>query len=868
MFPGSEILLMGALMKPSPQLYWFLAFVGCAWGGGVEAAVPKPVGVFLEEHCFDCHDADGKKGDLDLTALKFDLASPKEFETWVAVHDKVSSGEMPPPKKKSQPAPEERGRFTHELTDDLVRFERKQTAEQGRAVQRRLNRYEYEDTLRDLLGVPYLEVKDFLPEDTVAHGFNKVGDALDVSYVQMARYLGAAEFALQTAMAPQVARPQTSTNRFYAWDQGEFFGAIKLGGPKERRTWPMIGLELQRDLTEAENPKRPENRDVERKNKEAMGVVVSTYEPTEIRFGRFRAPVAGRYRLRFSGFSFWIDPKFTEVTKGRRAEPVTIYSDTPPRILRKLGSFDVGADPTVREMDVWLLAGETVRPDAARLHRARPPDFRNPLTTPEGMPGVAFQWMDVEGPLIDEWPPAGQQLLFGDLPMEDDPKVRGFGRAKVREGVSVVPKNPERDAERLLRNFMQHAYRVPPRDADVERILGVVTGAMKGGHGFTESMLAGYTAVLCSPGFLYLNEHQPGRLDDLALAERLSYFLINSEPDAPLREMAQRGLLHRPEVLRSQTERLLDDPKSERFVRSFLDYWLDLRGIANTAPDTELYPDYQLDDLLVESMTDETQQFFRQLVSRNLNVTNLVESGFAMLNERLATLYGIPGVDGVAIREVQLPPGSVRGGLMTQASVLKVTANGTTTSPVKRGAWIMGRILGRPPPPPPASVPAVEPDIRGATTIREQLAKHRSQETCNACHRNIDPAGFALESFDVMGGWRDRYRAVGKVEPVKGSGHNGLIFHFGLGQPVDPSGELPDGQKFADVRQLKQCLVRDDDQLARNLLRQLTVYATGAPIRFSDRPEVEKILQKVRSEGYGVRSLIHGLVQSDLFLNK
>jgi hypothetical protein len=219
---------MGALMKPSPQLYWFLAFVGCAWGGGVEAAVPKPVGVFLEEHCFDCHDADGKKGDLDLTALKFDLASPKEFETWVAVHDKVSSGEMPPPKKKSQPAPEERGRFTHELTDDLVRFERKQTAEQGRAVQRRLNRYEYEDTLRDLLGVPYLEVKDFLPEDTVAHGFNKVGDALDVSYVQMARYLGAAEFALQTAMAPQVARPQTSTNRFYAWDQGEFFGAIKL----------------------------------------------------------------------------------------------------------------------------------------------------------------------------------------------------------------------------------------------------------------------------------------------------------------------------------------------------------------------------------------------------------------------------------------------------------------------------------------------------------------------------------------------------------------------------------------------------------------------------------------------------------------
>jgi mono/diheme cytochrome c family protein len=856
-------------MKPALQFLRILSVLCLAGAGRADAALPKNLGAFLEAHCFDCHDAEEKKGGLDLTALKFDLGSPREFDAWVAVHDKVSAGEMPPPKKKSQPEAKARGAFTNALAEDLVRFERRLTAEQGRAVQRRLNRYEYEDTLRDLLSVPYLAVKDFLPEDTVAAGFNKVGAALDVSHVQMARYLTAAEFALRTAMAPQVRRPETTTNRFHAWDQGEFFGSIKLGGPKERRTWPMIGLDLQRDLTEAENPKRPPNdRDLARKNREAMGVVVSTYEPTEIRFGRFRAPVAGRYRLRFSAYSFWIDPKFTEITRGRRDEPVTIYSDTSPRILRKLGSFDVGADPTVRELDVWLLAGETIRPDAARLHRSRPPDHRNPLTTPDGMPGVAFQWMEVAGPLINEWPPAGQTLLFGDLPMEDDPKVRGFGRAKVKEGVSVVSQHPEQDAERLLRNFMARAYRVPPKDADRERILGVVSGALKAGHSFTDSMLAGYTAVLCSPGFLYLDEHKSGRLDDAALAERLSYFLINSAPDAQLREIARRRLLHRPEVLRSQTERLLDDAKSERFVRSFLDYWLDLRGLANTAPDTELYPEYQLDDLLVESMGDETRMFFAALVRDNLGVTNLVDSDFAMLNERMATLYDIPSVDGVALRKVTLPPDSVRGGLMTQASVLKVTANGTTTSPVKRGAWIMGRILGRPPPPPPASVPAVEPDIRGATTIRDQLAKHRSQETCNACHRNIDPAGFALESFDVMGAWRDRYRAVGKVEKVKGIGHNGLFFNYGLGQPVDPSGELPDGQTFSDVRQLKQCLERDPDQLARNLLRQLAVYATGAPIRFSDRPEVEKILQKVRSEGQGVRSLIHALVQSDLFMNK
>ena len=834
----------------------------CLVAGAAEAAEPPPkaMAAFLQEHCFDCHDSVSKEGGLDLTAADFDLASPRNRTLWVTLHDKVAAGEMPPPKKKSQPKAEERGSFTNRLATALVAFERRETSREGRAVQRRLNRYEYEDTLRDLLSLPYLQVKDFLPEDTVAEGFNKVGGALDVSHVQLARYLSAADFALRQAMAPRVEKPTTTTNRFYAWDQGEFFGAIKLEGPKDRRTWPMIGWDLQRDLTEAQSPQRPpDDRPMERRNREAMGVVVSTYEPTEIRFGRFRAPVSGRYRLRLSGYSFWIDPKFTAVSKGRRSEPVTLYSDTEPRILRKLGSFDFGIEPTVAELDVWLLAGETIRPDAARLHRSRPPDHRNPLTTPEGTPGVAFQWMEVEGPLIEQWPPAGHQLLFGDLPVTNDPKALG---------VAVQPTDPAKDSARLLRNFLARAYRVPPKESDVARFQGVIDRALAAGHGFTEAMLAGYTAVLSSPGFLYLQEHGPGRLNDRALAERLSYFLINAAPDAELLEIARRQLLHRPEVLRSQTERLLDDPRSQRFVRSFLDYWLDLRVIADTAPDTELYPDYQLDDLLVESMGDETRAFFGELLRHDLGAVNLVKSDFALVNERLARLYDLPGVEGVALRKVPLPSDSVRGGLLTQGSVLKVTANGTTTSPVIRGTWIMGRILGRPPSPPPPSIPAVEPDIRGATTIREQLAKHRSQETCNACHRHIDPAGFALENFDVMGGWRDRYRSVGAGDPVKGVGHNGVLYRFGLAQPVDAAGELPDGRKFADIRELKTLLANNPDQLARNLLRQLAVYATGAPVRFSDRAEIERILEKFRSEGHGVRSLIHGLVQSDLFLNK
>jgi hypothetical protein len=841
-----------------------LLATSCALRSLSAAEPPAKLRTFIQAYCLECHDTDSKKGGLELSSLKFDLTNPQDFAHWVSVMDRVTAGEMPP-KKKPRPPPAQLGSFTNALSSALLKADLARVSREGRATKRRLNRYEYENTLRDLLSLPYLEVKSFLPEDSEAFGFNKAGQALDVSHVQMARYLTAAEFSLRQALAPQITRPQTTTNRYYTWDQGEFFGAIKLEGPENRRTFPLVGLELQRDLMAMAHPKRTGPPDPQRRDQESMAVVVSTYEPTEIRFGRFQAPVTGKYRLRFRAYSIWMSADYKEVSAGYRPEPVTIYADTPPRLLRKLGSFDVNPEPTVRELDVWLWAGETIRPDAARFFRSRPPDHKNPLAGPDGMPGLAFSWMQVEGPLIDQWPPQGHQLLFGSMPLEKLPAATSGQRGPA--GIAVVSKDPETDASRLLRGFLARAYRKPFSDAEAQRFLAIIRSALKSGFSFTDAMITGYTGVLCSPGFLYLDE-KPGRLDDLALASRLSYFLWNSPPDDQLRELATRDTLHRPKVLAAQTERLLDNPKCRRFMDGFLNYWLDLRLIEGTAPDVELYPDYQLDDLLVESMIAETQEFFGQLIRKNLGVTNLVASDFAMLNQRLATHYGIPDVEGVMLRPVLLKPWSVRGGFLTQASILKVTANGTTTSPVKRGAWIMTRLLGKPPPPPPPNVPALDPDIRGATTIREQLARHRNQESCAACHRNIDPAGFALESFDVMGGWRDRYRAFGAGDPVKGIGHNGLKYHFCLGPLVDPSGELPDGRRFENIAELRKLLLQDDQQLARNLTRQLIVYATGAPIQFSDRPQIAKILARTRLTGYGVRSLIHEIVQSDMFLNK
>ncbi len=841
-------------------------------------ALPAPARAFLEQHCASCHDAVEKKGDLDLDALAFSPTDPRNHAFWVKLHDRVVSGEMPPA-KKPRPTAGELQAFLGAISSELVAAETARLAEEGRATRRRLNRLEYENAVRDLLQAPWLQVKEWLPEDGEAFRFNKVGEALDVSHVQMARYLGAAEYALRQVLARQAERPETKVTRYYAREQRSFTGPMKftvMNTAPERATFPVLDRSAQPEVRAGKAPVTVGAADPATRELEGVGLVASTYEPLEPKFTGFKAPQAGRYRLRFNALSVWVGPTkpvkgkpdrwyipdLDDISPGRREEPVTIYSEIPPRQLRWLGKFDVTPDPAVHELDVWLLEGETIRPDAARFFRSRPGAGRwqNPLAEKDGQPGVVFRWLEVEGPILEAWPTAGHRRLFGDLPVRN-PVPGG-------KGVEVVSADPRADARRLLDSFLRAAYRRPVPADEVERFLPVFEHTLGAGGGFVDAMIAAYTAVLCSPEFVSVDA-RPGPLDDHALATRLALFLSNSAPDAELRATADAGKLRDPAVLAAQTERLLGDPRSTRFTEAFLDHWLDLRRIVATAPDEILYPDYYLDDLLAESALEETQLFFRELLRENLPARTLVAADFAMLNEKLALHYGLPPVKGVALRRVPLPADSVRGGLLTQAAVLKVTSNGTTTSPVVRGAWVMERLIGKPPPPPPPSVPAVEPDIRGAATIRQQLEKHRTLENCASCHVKIDPPGFALESFDVMGGFRERYRAMGEpAQAAPGIGRGGQKFAFHLALPVDSSGQTPEGKPFADVREFKRLLLEDEAQIARNLVRQLVVYATGAPVRFSDRAAVEAILGRTRAGGYGVRSLVRELVQSELFRRK
>ncbi len=481
--------------------------------------------------------------------------------------------------------------------------------------------------------------------------------------------------------------------------------------------------------------------------------------------------------------------------------------------------------------------------------------------------GLALQWAEVEGPLVECWPPPSVKNLFGDTPVLPlEPKRQKRVGSNRTISYEIVPADARASARTLLESFATRAFRRPLEAGEADRFIRLTAEELDAGVNFVDAMKVGFRAVLTAPQFLMFQETS-GRLDQHALAARLSYFLWSSLPDAELLQAAAEKRLSRPDELRAQVERLLKDARSRRFVESFTGQWLDLRNIDATTPDKRLYPEY--DELLRLSMVAETEAFFSEVLAKDEPVASFIQSGFAMLNGRMAAHYGIPGVGGEAFRRVDLPPGCGRGGVLTQASVLKVTANGTTTSPVIRGAWVMKQLLGRPPAPPPPNVGSIEPDTRGATTIREQLAKHRTAESCAGCHQNIDPPGFALESYDVIGGLRTRYRSqdLGTKSTVKTA--NGRAHQIRLGLSVDASGALPDGRAFTGMEDFKKLLMTtEQDQVLRALAEKLLVYGTGAGIRYADRRDVDAIVAEVKAKGGGLRTLLDALVQSAVFQSK
>jgi mono/diheme cytochrome c family protein len=769
--------------------------------------VPESEGIngiaqpFFQEHCLRCHGPDVAKGGLRLDQLADDVSSPTTFNLWREVVSRLQLGEMPPA-EEPRPEQEQIADIVQRLSARLDEAAAKQRSE-GRVVLRRLNRVEYENTVRDLFDVD-VSVKEMLPEDTISHGFDNVGAALNISPVLIERYLEAADAVLNAAIAP-VHKLESKMERF------DLFDSL----PK----WFLAGVWKRDD-----------------------GVILfrnSGDSATDLR--QFKAPAPGRYRFRIA----------TSAHNSETPLPMAVLLGNfvvSGNYSRHLGYFDSPpGEPTVIEFEERLAArNDTIKVTPVAL----PFVYLKQETMAEYPgPGLKIHWIEVEGPFPESWPTESYRRVFGDA----DPKSGTLA-----------------DAEKLLRELLPRAFRRPVAAAEVEPFVSLVAKSLEMGHPFEASLRAGIKAVLSSPKFLYFREPS-GPLDDYSLASRLSYFLWSTLPDETLFALARSGELGKPEILHAQVERMLQHPKAKAFTENFTGQWLSLRDISATTPDKALYPEFE--ELLQWSSVRETQLFFDELLKEDLSLRNFIDSDFAMLNGRLAKHYGIPQVHGVAFRKVTLKPEHHRGGVLTHASVLKVTANGTTTSPVIRGVWVLDRIMGRPSAPPPPNVPAVEPDIRGATTIREQLAKHRSTENCAGCHARIDPPGFALENYDVIGGWRERYRVVAERKDWVRNRVGPLAkylaaYQYGEGRQIEAGDQLPDGRQFADLSEFKQLLLAHPERIARCLTEKLVTYATGHPVGFSDHQAVSQILAEAKKSDYGLRSLIHAVVASELFQKK
>lgn len=822
---------------------WLLA-LPCAVAeddaGSEEVRVQK----FLSQHCTDCHGEFAQEAGLRLDQLAWDASDPKVLRTWVNVHDRVARGEMPPsdaylPEKAAKTA------FLDELSEQLFEADRKRQQTGGRTPLRRLNRLEYENTLRELLALPMLDVQQMLPPDDRAHGFDNVAAAQEFSYVQMSRYLDAAEAAIDRAMFLR-EKPEKHVQRMYFPEQGRF---TKKG--EERGETRLVDeyLVFLRQPNSAQAPWR---------------------------FGSHEPYAAGRYKIRVRGRGATYD--HGELKPPEQNQVASIYT----REKRLLGTVDLPGEASVQEFETWLYTDDELEFFCATLDdRNSPGNPRN--VNPYKGPAIAIEYVEVEGPIYDQWPRESYRRLFGDLPIEAWTEESGLrkpamltpitGRSPKRPHLirgnykgpplMVVSENPLEDAERLLRRFMKAAYRGKVDEAEFQRCFAFASERIEQKWCFQDAMREAYKAALCSPDFLFFRE-TPGRLNDHALANRLAYFLWRSPPDEELRELAESGGLQADEVLHEQVERMLSDPRSERFVEDFTRQWLDLRKIHDTAPDRYLYPEYFCDNYLIESAVAETQAYFAELIREDLGAAAVIGSDFAMLNERLAQLYGIDGVRGCESRRVPLPTDSVRGGLLTQSSIMKVTANGLTTSPVLRGVWLLERLLGQHVPPPPPGAGSIDPDTRGATTIREQLAKHRQAESCASCHVHIDPPGFALENFDVMGKWRQRYRGFEAGEEVSMKVADRDV-RYKLGAPADSSGQTPGGETFGDITDYRRLLGNREEEVARNLIERMLTFATGAGIHFADRKLVDEMMQKLKDDEYGIRSIIHEVVASHAF---
>lgn len=822
-----------------------LAVVACCWL--VDRAVAEPpaadgktfaevIRPLLHKHCVRCHGEKKQEANLRVDRLGGDIVKEKSGVVWQEIADRVSRGEMPPKKEPALSA-EELTSLSHWIAREQQRSIAVSRQTGGKVVLRRLNRNEYRNTIHDLLGVNF-DASLELPEDSSAHGFDNIGDALSISPLHLEKYLRAArkviDLAIVTGEPPPRERWRFQAERRSKEDRGYYYANdIPQGNRADHRE---RGRFIAWTLGDGTREHRTPGFEHLAPSGEAE------FRTQVLRAINFTYPHAGEYIVRVRAFGHYPGdrrpeshhfgpPRLSVTSNGVRVLTCDVEATREAPQVYEARYHTEAVRTTVFVRNRYDFSINQINKVLDKRLNDRAPDYPKPY--------LAVDWYEIDGPVYDSWPPPShQRLLFPS-------KNRGQEEVYARE---------------VLTQFARRAYRRPVASEEIDRLVAGFRRARPEKASFDEAIKVPLIAVLCSPDFLFLSEphdqEKPRPLNDHELAVRLSYFLWSSMPDPELFRLAEAGRLTANGTLEEQVARMLKDSRSREFVRNFTGQWLGLRRLGRVVPVRNLFPLY--DEHLQESLAGETQAFFGEVLDHDHSVRTFIEADFAMLNERVARFYDIPGVRGDYFRKVAVGPEHHRGGLLTQASILTITSNGTRTSPVKRGLWILESLLADPPPPPPPNAGEIPQPVPGANkaTVRERLAVHRTAPACAACHAKIDPLGFALEHYDASGHFRTQESSRGQIYPHPRDPR------------IDASGQLPDGRSFTDARELQTLLLQDEDRFLNCLCEKLMVYALGRGLDQADRATVDRLRLSLKRDGYQLRGLIANIVKTEAFRTK
>ena len=765
----------------------------------------KQVRPILKKHCFKCHGEKKQKGDLRLDTLSGDLSKDRvAAEAWHDVRNALNLSEMPP-KKEDSLLPAELRTVTSWITQEIDALVASQKGTGGRIVLRRLNKTDYQNTMRDLLGIEMDYAKNLPPETLSEDGFRNNGATLQMSDLQLEYYLESARKGLAKAIVTG-SRPKFFEKEFTVsvndknrgsniLDKDQQFIAKLLDYPEDGEI--LIRAKVKAQF--AEDRGYPQLRaaigyraDVQapRGFLKPVDITSEDWQIIEFRARIENFPLPSKSQSKFPGLLLWLDNAYAE-----------------------------GHD----------------KPIKARGKGKKKKAQKDPLTYPR----IEVASMQFIGPILDDWPPAQHKAIL--LP-------------------SKQRSNEEAYSKIVIRNFMRRAFRRPIHDEEIVPYYRFFRSTRPEMETFEDAIRETLAMVLISPDFLFLVEPSGSSkrsISDWELASRLSYFLWSSMPDTHLFNLAKKEALRKPEILEKEISRMISDERSWQFVEQFADQWLDIGALQRVAINPNYYPKF--DPTLKASMRGETIHFFGELFQKNLSALNILDSNFTMLDEPLAKHYGLAGPKGSRFERVSIKPGDHRGGVLAHGSVLLGNSTGEDSHPVKRAVWIRERLLDDAPAPPPPDVPALDstdPNF-AALSVRDQLAEHRKQISCNECHRNIDPWGISLENFGADGLWREQILR----KKVKGKGMIKL--------PVLSEAILPDGKKIEGIADLKKHLLEDRrEQFARAFTSKLLTYALGRRLELIDQKTVTELTSKFIKSDYRIKDLIYLIVASKTFQSK